>query len=111
MQASQWLEKGVNPPFICKREMSISKVLLISFFDHQGLVHSEFLRNQTVTSLIFVDILWCFHRSLRIRRPRLFWSYWLHMDNASPHTALDTRIFLLQTGTQVLPHPTPTCLT
>ncbi len=103
--ASQWLPKESNPPVICKREMSTKKVLLISFFNHQGIVHREFLRNTTVNSAVFVHILRRFHTSLRIHRPCLFRSYWLHMDNASPHTALPTRNFLLHTGTQVMPHP------
>ena len=105
MHASQWLPKGSDPPVICKREMSTKKVLLVSFFDHQGVVHCEFLHNTTVTAEVFVSILRRFRTSLRIRRPRLFRSFWLHMDNASPHTALETRRFLLQTGTQVVPHP------
>ncbi len=103
--ASQWLPKGSAPPVVCKREMSTKKVLLISFFDHQGVVHREFLRNTTVNAAIFVAILRRFRTSLRIRRPRMYRSYWLHMDNASPHTALPTRNYLLQTGTQVVPHP------
>ena len=102
--ASQWLPKGSDPPIVCKREMSTKKVLLISFFDHQGLVHQEFLRNTTVNAAVFVAILRHFRTSLRTRRPRIFRSFWLHMDNASPHTALPTRNFLLHTGTQVLPH-------
>ncbi len=103
--ASQWLPKGSAPPVVCKREMSTKKVLLISFFDHQGVVHRELLRNTTVNAAIFVAILRRFQTSLHIRRPRLYRSYWLHMDNASPHTALPTRNYLLQTGTQVVPHP------
>lgn len=103
--ASQWLAKGADPPVVCKREMSTKKVLLVSFFDHVGVVHREFLRNTTVTGEVFVDILRQFRTSLRIRRPRLFRAFWLHMDNASPHTCLETRRFLLQTGTQVVPHP------
>ncbi len=105
MHASQWLPKGSDPPIVCKREMSTKKVLLISFFDHQGLVHREFLHNTTMNAAVFVDILRRFRTSLRIRKPRIFRSFWLHMDNASPHTARPTRTFLLQTGTQVLPHP------
>ncbi len=35
----------------------------------------------------------------------MFRNFWLHMDNASPHTAVPTKNYLLQTGTQVLPHP------
>ncbi len=105
MHASQWLPKGSDPPVVVHRERATGKVLLITFFDYQGLIYREFLRNRTVTSIIFVEILKRFRRSLRIRRPCLFHNYWLHMDNASPHTAVPTKNFLLQTGTQVLPHP------
>ncbi len=106
MHASEWLPKGSNPPVVCKRERSTKKVLLITFFYQRGLVHHEFLRNGTITSQVFVQILQRFRQNLRIRRPRrLFRNFWLHMDNASPHTAVPTKNYLLQTRTQVLPHP------
>ncbi len=102
--SSEWLPKGAPRPMKLLRERTTGKVLLISF-DFRGVVHREFLQNATVNSQIFVRILQNLRRSIRIRRPALRKSFWLHMDNASPHTCYNTSQYLLMTGTQVERHP------
>ncbi len=77
--------------------------MLISFFDSKGVVHREYLRNRTVNSQLFVQILGCLQTAMRTKRPRI--RYYLHMDNASSHTARPTRLALLFRGIRTLPHP------
>ncbi len=77
--------------------------MLISFFDSKGLIHREYLRNRTVNTALFIQILGHLHNALRVKRPCV--KYLLHMDNASPHTSRDTRLHLLFRGLRTLPHP------
>ncbi len=102
-QSSQWLGKDDPRPQKVRRERAVGKTLLISFFDWKGVVHQEFLRNQTVTSTIFVQILGRLRESMKRRRPRV--KYQLHMDNASPHTADITQLHLIHSGVRTVPHP------
>lgn len=64
---------------------------MIPFFDIHGLVHLEFLYNQTVNKTIFRQILSHAWESIKRRRGSSLWrskdEYLLHMDNASPHKA------------------------
>ncbi len=104
-QSSQWLPPGAPCQVKPRRVREAGKVLLVTFFDHKGMVHYEMLRNQTVTSAVFIGILGRLHQALRCRRPRMRHSWILHMDNASAHTARPTCLHLLFTGVKTLPHP------
>ncbi len=104
-QASQWLTKDDPRPFHCARERTVGKVLLVSFFDMKGLIHREFLRNTNVNQTVFVGILQCMREALRVKRPKIWRNWWLHMDNASPHTGTMMTNYLILTGTRVLKHP------
>ncbi len=98
-QASEWLTKADPRPVHCNRERTTGKVLLVSFFDQKGVIHREFLCNTNVNQQIFIGILQRLHQSIRMKRPKLWKKWWLHMDNASPHTGGDTVNFLVLTGT------------
>lgn len=102
-QSSQWLGRDDPPPQIVRREISVGKTLLISFFDSKGIIHREYLHNRTVNSLVFVQILGRLYTAMRTKRPRQ--RFYLHMDNASAHTARPTRLHLLFNGVRTLPHP------
>ncbi len=102
-QSTQWLAKGDPRPQKVRRERAVGKTLLISFFDWKGVVHHEYLRNQTVTTTIFLGMLARLKQAMKTRRPRV--KFQLHMDNASPHTALDTQLFLIHNGIRSVPHP------
>lgn len=69
------------------------------------MIHHEYARGMTVNSLLFVQILSRFQAALRRVRPRNYRRYFLHMDNASSHTARITRLRLLFTGMRTLIHP------
>ncbi len=102
-QSSEWLHKDEPPPQKVRREMSVGKTMLISFFDSKGVVHCEYLRNRTVNSQLFVQILGHLQTAMRTKRPRM--RLYLHMDNASSHTARPTKLALLFRGIRTLPHP------
>ncbi len=102
-QSSQWLAPEDPRLEIARRSRAAGKVLLISFFDWRGMVHHEYLRNRTVNTTRFLAILARLQTSLNIRRPRH--RSQLHMDNATPHNAHDTKVRLLLTGIRRVPHP------
>ncbi len=105
MQSTQSLGKKDSRPYKAIRARATGKVLLVSFFDYQGLVHFEFF-HRTINTEIFIQILERLRISvLQKRGLHYLKTFMLHMDNAPPHTALDTRKFLIQCGTKVIEHP------
>ncbi len=82
--------------------------MAVTFFDCDGLVFVEYVRHpMTVNQRTFQAILQRFHQAWLIKRP---WSVvqgcqFLHMDNASSHTATDTLTLLAQLGITQVPHP------
>ncbi len=103
-QSSQWLTTKDAHPVKCLHARAVGKVMLVSFFDCKGLVHREFICG-TVNRNVFCDILSNLRYAVAHKRPRKFHTFMLHMDNASCHTAEDTRKFLMLSRTKVLPHP------
>lgn len=57
IQSKEWLSKGMNRPQIVCRELSVFKIMFISFFDHRGLVHWEFFHGRTVNKTLFKALL------------------------------------------------------
>ena len=104
-QSSQWAPPGTPRETKPRRARATGKVLLITFFDHKGMVHYEMLRNETVTSAVFIRVLGNLHQALRNHRPRQRQPWVLHMDNASAHTSCRTKLHLLFSGMRTLPHP------
>ncbi len=104
-QSSEWLSSTDPRPVKCIRERAVGKVMLISFFDMGGMLHYEFF-HQIVTGEMFVQVLQRLRESILHRRGKQYLKDCsLHMDNASPHTCLDTRKFLIQCGMKVVEHP------
>ena len=70
------------------------KVMLIVFFDIQGIVHFQFLpHDQTMNQTVYKEILWCLVRSVRDKRRSLWEAHtWtLYHDNAPAHKILSIR--------------------
>ncbi len=102
-QSSEWLAQGENRPVKPRRGRSTRKCMLVTFFDYKGMVHFEFVRNRTVNTEVFIEILGRLKTALRIKRPRNHRPI-LHMDNASCHTARDTCLKLLYCGLRTQDH-------
>ncbi len=100
---SVWLGPGEDCPEVAIRSRAVGKVLLVSFFDYQGLIHFELLRNTTVSSRVFVQILSRLSTALLHRRPHR--NKLLHMDNAPAHKSRLTKLKLLFSGIRTVPHP------
>ena len=100
-QSREWKSYGSPRPMKARKSKSKAKVMLIVFFDIQGIVHFEFLpQGQTVNQTVYKEILRRLIRSVRDKR-RSLWeanAWALHHDNAAAHTALRFGSFL-QKGT------------
>ncbi len=103
IQSCQWLAVGEPRPVKEQWSRANGKSLLVSFFDNKGLLYFEFVRG-TLNARIFVQILGRLKIAMTNRRRRNV-QYYLHMDNASPHTALPTRLQLVHTGLRTVVHP------
>jgi len=69
----QW--KTQNSPRPKKGRMSRSqvKIMLVSFFDHKGIVHYEFIaQGQTVNQQCYLEVLIRLRESVRRTRPGLW---------------------------------------
>ncbi len=90
IQYMQWLKKGEDHQQVPWRPMGAKKVMLIPFFDRNGLVHWEFFVNQTVNKELFLALVQRVRQSLEVRRMRILLhrqaqDYQLHMDNVPAH--------------------------
>jgi transposase len=85
------------------------KVIMVVFFDWQGVNHSEFVpRGQTVNKEFYVTVLKHLREVVRQKRPQ-FWtnqSWVLHHDNAPVHSSFLVRNFLAKNEMTVTPQPT-----
>ena len=79
-------------------QLSQVKVMLITFFDHQGMVHQEFVPQwQTANQHFYKKVLTNFVNKIR-QKLRAFCAgktWILHHDNAPAHTALKVKQFLV----------------
>ena len=93
-QSRQW--KSVSSPRRMQR--SQVKVMRITFFDDQGMVHHEFVpQGQIVNQHFYKEVLTCLVNKIRQKR-RASWAgktWILHHDNAPAHTALSVKQFLV----------------
>ena len=83
-------------------------MMAVTFFDSQGMIHVEFVRRPlTVNQHVFQAILRRFHIALMNLRPQrgVNGRRFIHMDNASSHTAFLTLQLLNQLHLTHLPHP------
>ncbi|KAL4091078.1 hypothetical protein QTP88_025819 [Uroleucon formosanum] len=82
-------------------------VMLIVFFDNEGLVHWEFVPNgQTVNSSFYIEVLKRLRDSIRRKRQRKWENGWfLHHDNAPCHSSFAVRQFLTDKKISTIPQP------
>jgi len=107
VQSSQW--KSPSSPCAKKVRQSRSniKVVMIVFFDLDGIVQTEFVpRNTTVNSEYYKGLLERLRNDAHRKRPEK-WAYGfiLHNDNPPCHTLLLVWQFLSNKYITVCPHP------
>ncbi len=103
-----WLAPGEQRLQVARRSRSTAKIMMVPFFDRQGMIHVEYLHNETVNKKNFKQILQRAWESVR-RRRSIMWRgrqrFLLHMDNASPHRGDIVRAALREWGWSVMAHP------
>lgn len=106
-QSRQWIRKGSRPPTKALVTRSEKKVMVIPFFDSEGLIYTNYVpKNTTVNANYFIKVLGHFLKALKVRRPHKWNTGWvLHMDNARPHTAKLTSNFIKTKNITLVSHP------
>jgi len=107
-QSSQW--KSADSPRLKKARQVWSKVrvMLIIFFDMEGIVHYEYVpQGQTVNQQFYLQVLKCLRLAVSHKRPQKWavgaWA--LHHDNAPAHIAHSIQVFLASHGIPVIQQP------
>ena len=107
-QSCQWKSPGSPRPKKARMQKFQVKVMLITFFDHQGMVHHEYVpHDQTVNQYFYKEVLTRLMAKIRRKRRELWASntWILHHDNAPAHAALSVRQFLATKQVTILDHP------
>ena len=90
-QSSQRKSPGSPRPKKARQSRSQVKVMLIVFFDINGVVQHEYIpKGQTVNQHVYKEVIIHLQDAIRRKRPELWSSgdYYLHHDNAPAHMAL-----------------------
>ena len=104
-QSMQWHHLGSPTPKKFKLSPSAGKMMIMVFWDIQGVLVLDFLpKGKTINSARYQETLKKLARSIRRKRPELQ-AVILHHDNARPHTAQATTTAIAAKGWSVLPHP------
>ena len=89
-----------------KNEQVKNKILLICFFDSQGIVPTEFVpQGQTVNQFYYHELLERLRKRVVRLRPNIANNWMLHHDNAPYHMAISGIEFLAKKGIPVVPQP------
>ena len=107
-QSRQWKSVSLPRPKKARMQRSQVKVMLIIFFDHQEMVHHEFVpQGPTVNQRFYKVVLTRLINKIRQKR-RASWSrktWILHHDNDPAHIALSIKQFLVSKEITTLHHP------
>jgi hypothetical protein len=89
-QSMQWKTQNSPRPKKARMSQSQFKTMLVCFFDHNGIVHYEFIAEvQMVNQQYHLEVLTQLQESVWRKRPELWPDKWiLHHDNAPAHDAL-----------------------
>ncbi len=86
---------------------SQTKAMIVKFFDCCGTILKHWLpHGQTITAAYYSEVLKTLWRAITRKRPELWAnnSWLLQHDNATAHSAIAARQFLVKTSTTVLEH-------
>ncbi|GFU44955.1 mariner Mos1 transposase [Trichonephila clavipes] len=107
-QSSRWKTPGSPLPKNARQVRSKIKVMLIVFFDADGIVHHEYApKGQKVNKEFYLDVMRRLREAVRRKRPVLWVSsHWiLHHDGAPAHTTNLVQQFLTKYGIIQVAHP------
>ena len=106
-QSSVWKKPGDPTPVKTKRGKSAGKVMIVVFFDSEGIVYRHvFKQGETVTGRVYTDVLANLRDAVNRKRPVLRERGWrlLH-DNAPSHSSELCQSFLSRNNIEQLTHP------
>lgn len=105
--STQWKTPGSPTPKKAKVVKSAGKVMVITFFDHLGMVYQHAVPSgTTVTAPYYVSVIQTLRQHIAKKRPNLRNGGWrLHHDNARPHVAHAVLEYLHQHNINCVPHP------
>ena len=104
-RSKQWLPKG-SPAPVKAKVIASRKQMVLSFFDHQGLIFQRFAPLGTsINGDFIIEVLKKFLTAKEKKRPNLGDSWRLHWDNAPVHTSRIVKTFLEEKAVEVIPQP------
>jgi len=104
-QSSQWKSADSPRPKKARLVRSKVKVMLIVFFDMEGIVHYEYApQGQTVNQQFYLQVLKRLRLPVSRKRPqkRAVVAWAPHHDSAPAHTAHSIQVFLASHGIPVV---------
>uniref|UniRef100_A0A8C4X9K6 Protein GVQW3-like n=1 Tax=Erpetoichthys calabaricus TaxID=27687 RepID=A0A8C4X9K6_ERPCA len=107
MRSSKWHTKSSPEPKKSRYVRSKTKVMLISFFNIDGLVHHEFVQSgQSVIGVFYVQVLQRLRDAIQRKRPDKWQGQWfLHHDNTPSHTSFVVQQCLADKNIPVITQP------
>jgi transposase len=107
VQSAEWHTSSSPRPKKSRLVKSKEKVMLIAFFDIDGVVHHEFVPpGQTVNGHFYVHVLQRLRDAVRRKRRDKWQGEWfLHHDNAPSHKSLVVQQFLTEKSIPVITQP------
>ena len=87
---------------------SKTNVMLLAFFDSEGIVHHEYTPDgQAINKEFYLEVLQCLCESVHRKRPEKWWDgdWILHHDNTPAHTSHLVQQFLVKHDTAQLQQP------
>ena len=88
-QSREWHTANSSRPKKARMSKSKIKLMLICFFDSQGIVHKEFMpQGQTVNQTFYREVLERLRKRVARVRPVIERTWMLHHDNAPCHMAV-----------------------
>ena len=107
-ESMQWLPVAEVRPELVRQELSVRKMMLIAFFDEEGMVHHEWIPNgQGIDRHVYLNFMIQLREAVRRKRPRQWadnsWAI-LH-DGAPAHRADIVQQWFTRHRIEQLPHP------
>ena len=105
--SSAWLETNEVCPSKPRQSRYGTKVMLLVFWDAQGVILCKFVPNGVgINAQFYAQFMCRLREAIRRKRPHLWCHnrFWIHHDNAPAHRSVRVRNFLTQTNTHVVQH-------